>query len=360
MIRILHVIESLAAGGIETTFLNMLRAWRDEPAWAEQHVLAFAGGPLEGAYRESADTLTVTASQDELERIILEPYDVIYFLFERCAFRLLPLAVAHSRAAVVYGKGYDMGGMFRLNDGLTWQPDESMMWGSDRTTFTTGDLAAGFDLPAARCQVLGKAAAIAPFLELPEVSPMTAPRVVCVANLHARKRLGDLIAAVARLRRDIPDIRVRFVGADDGREGARLMAQARELGMAGACELVGRRADVAADLLASQVFALPSGCEGVPTAMLEAMAAARPVVMTGVGHISSAVTDGVEGFIVPIGDLEALTKRLRAVLTDRALALKMGRAARARVQAHDVRAVAARLRTALEQSVKQVAPGVAA
>jgi len=360
MTRILHVIESLAAGGIETTFLNMLRAWRAEPAWADQHVLAFAGGPLESAYREAADSLTITASQDELERAILEPYDVIYFLFERCAFRLLPLAVAHSRAAIVYGKGYDMGGMFRLNDGLTWQPDESMMWGSDRTTFTTQNLAAGFDLPAARCEVLGKAAAIAPFLELPEVSPITAPRIVCVANLHARKRLGDLITAVSRLRQDIPGIRVRFVGADDGHEGARLLAQARELGMADACEVVGRRADVAADLLASQVFALPSGCEGVPTAMLEAMAAARPVVMTHVGHISSAVTDGVEGFIVPIGDIAALTKRLRTVLTDRPLAMRMGRAARERVYPHDVRAVAARLRAALEQTVTKPIPGVAA
>jgi glycosyltransferase involved in cell wall biosynthesis len=358
--RVLHVIESLAAGGIETTFLNMLRAWRQEPAWAEQHVLAFAGGPLDAAYREAADALTITASQDELERAVLEPYDVIYFLFERCAFRLLPFAAAHSRAAIVYGKGYDMGGMFRLNDGLAWQPDESMMWGSDRATFTTQDLAAGFDLPASRCQTLGKAAAIAPFLALPEVSPVAAPRIVCVANLHARKRPGDLITAASRLRLTVPEIRVRFVGADDGREGERLRAQARDLEMEDAVELVGRRSDVTADLLASQVFALPSGCEGVPTAMLEAMAAARPVVMTNVGHISSVIKDGAEGFIVPVGDITAMTKRLKTLMTDRPLAMKMGRAARDRVHTHDVRAVAARLRAALEQTVARVAHGMAA
>lgn len=360
MMRVLHVIESLAAGGIETTFLNMLRAWRAEPAWAEHHVLAFAGGPLEGPYRETADSLTITASQDELEQAVLAPHDVIYFLFERCAFRLLPLAAGRSRAAVVYGKGYDMGGMFRLNDGLTWQPDESMMWGSDRTTFTTGDLAGGFDLPAARCDVLGKAASIGPFLEIAEVHPLTPNRIVCVANLHARKRLGDLIGAVAALRAEIPDVRVRLVGADEGDEGAKLMAQAGALGMADACEVVGRRADVAADLQASRVFALPSGCEGVPTAMLEAMAAGRPVVMTDVGNIRGAVDDGVEGFVVPIGDVQALTARLRLLLTDRALAATMGRAARSRAHVHDARVVATRLRMALEQTVARMANGAAA
>jgi len=360
MIRVLHVIESLAAGGIETTFLNMLRAWRQEPPWAEHHVLAFAGGPLDAPYRETADSLTITASQDELEQAALAPYDVIYFLFERCAFRLLPAVAAHSRAAIVYGKGYDMGGMFRLNDGLAWQPDESLMWGSDRTTFTTDDLAGGFDLPASRRDVLGKAASIGPFLEMAEVYPFTANRVVCVANLHARKRLGDLVTAIATLRSEIPNVCVRFVGADDGYEAAKLMAQARDLGIESACELVGRRADVAADLQASRVFALPSGCEGVPTAMLEAMAAARPVVMTDVGHISGAVRDGVEGFIVPAGDVGALTARLRTLLTDPKLAAAMGRAARARVHVHDARVVAARLRHALEQTVARVANEVAA
>ncbi|MES1255079.1 MAG: hypothetical protein ABUS56_05695, partial [Acidobacteriota bacterium] len=156
--RVLHVVESLAAGGIETTFLNMLRAWRRAPAWATHDVLAFGGGALEDDYRQTAHTLTITSAQAELERAVLQPYDVLYFLFERCAYRLLPHAVAHGTAAVVYGKGYDMGGMFRLNDGLAWQPDESLLWGADGATFTTADLAAGYVGPAGRTTVLGKAA----------------------------------------------------------------------------------------------------------------------------------------------------------------------------------------------------------
>lgn len=350
-LRILHVLESCGAGGIETTFLNMLREWRREPAWATHHVLAFAGGALDAAFHESADSVTITPAQDELERRLRPPFDVIHFLFERCAYRLLPFAVAHSRARVVYGKGYDMGGMFRLNDGLAWQPDESMLWGADGATFTTAELAAGYHRPAGRSTILGKAADVRHYLSLQPPDASTPRRVVCVANLHARKRLGDLVTAVARLRDDIPDVSVRFVGADDGREAARLRGLARELAMEDTCELVGRRSDVAGDLSTSRVFALPSGCEGVPTAMLEAMAAARPVVMTDVGHIRSVVRDGVEGFLVAPGDVDTLTDRLRTLLRDPLRATEMGLRGRRRAHAHDTRAVASGLRAVLEGAV---------
>lgn len=346
--RVLHVIESLAPGGIETTFLHVLRAWRAAAPWATHHVLAFAGGALDAEYRAAADEVTIAAALDDQTRTLLAPWDVVYFTFERCAARLLPLAVSRSRAAVVYGKGYDMGGMFRLNDGFAWQPDESMMWAADHVTFTTGRLAGGFDAPAGRTTVLGKAADVRRFTGIPPADALTPPRIVCVANLHARKRLGDLLQAVAAVRTHVPGLCVRFVGADGGGEGARLAAQAAALGMAESCEIVGRRADVAPDLAASRIFALPSGCEGVPTAMLEAMAAARPVVMTDVGHVTSVVRDGVEGFVVRAGDVDALADRLRRLLRDPATAARMGQAARTRALDHDVAAIAARLRAVLE------------
>jgi len=347
VIRVLHVIESLAAGGIEPTLVNALRARRQAPPWATHDVVALAGGALEDAYRQAADAVTIAATEDALERTVLGPCDVVHFTFERCAYRLLPLVAARSGAALVYGKGYDMGGMARLNDGLAWQPDESMMWAADHVTFTTGQLAAGFAVPPGRSTVLGKAAAVRRFAALPPADPSTPNRIVCVANLHARKRLGDLVRAVSRLRPRVADLSVRFVGADAAGEGERLAALARELGVAGACEIVGRRADVADDLTASRIFALPSGCEGVPTAMLEAMAAARPVVMTDVGHVTSAVTDGVEGYVIAAGDVDALTDRLGRLVTDPVRARSMGLAARARAMGHDVVAVAARLRAVL-------------
>jgi glycosyltransferase involved in cell wall biosynthesis len=350
MIRVLHVTDSLGAGGIETTFLNVLRAWSDERPWGAHDVLAFAGGSLEREYRATADALSVASSHAALEREVLGAYDVIHFLFERCAHRLLPFAAAHSRAGIVYGKGYDLGGRLRSNDGLAWQPDESLMWGADRTTFTTPELAALFDAPHSRTRALGKAARLDRFLALPPPGDSTPPRVVCVANLHALKRLGDLVSAVARLVRDVPDVRVRFVGADARGERARLERLAAGEHASQACEFAGFQSDIAPHLAESRVFALPSGCEGVPTSMIEAMAAARPVVVTDVGHVRSAVTDGVEGFVVERGDIDALAAKLRLLLTRPQTAAVMGGAARTRARHHEVRAVASRLRVVLEQA----------
>lgn len=353
MMRALHVLESFAAGGIETTFLNMLRAWREAPAWASHHVLALAGGPLEEPYRAVSEHVTVSADPQELERMTSEPFDVVYVLFERVAYRLLPWLVGHSDAAIVYGKGYDMAGMFRADAGLRWQADETLMWGADATTFTTMPLCSLYEPPAARAAVLGKAADVRHFFDVPSLNADTPRRIVCVANLHARKRLSDLLVVAAELRRSVPDLRVRFVGADDGREAERLRSTADLLGLGTACEIVGRRADVAADLRDSRVFALPSACEGVPTAMLEAMAAGRPVVLTDVGHVRSVVRDDTDGFVVPPGDLATFADRVHRLLTDAPLAARMGAAARARAHIHDTHAVAARLRSVLESAAKE-------
>jgi hypothetical protein len=119
-VRILHVIESFAPGGIETTFLNVLRQFRVDRS-AEHHVLAFAGGALEQRYREAAHSVAIGSDQDTIDRQLATPYDLVHVLFDRCASRIIPEIVGRSAVPVVYGKGYDLGGMYRLNEGLRWQ-----------------------------------------------------------------------------------------------------------------------------------------------------------------------------------------------------------------------------------------------
>jgi glycosyltransferase involved in cell wall biosynthesis len=349
--RMLHVIESFAPGGMETTFLNVLRHFRDADASVEHHVLAFAGGALEDGYREAADEVSIGCDAETISRQLSGSYDVAYVLFERCAYRLLPELVAHSAMPVVYGKGYDMGGMYRLNEGLRWQADESMLAACDGATFTTSNLAAGFDLPAGRTTILGKAADVARFQSIPAPPPPSTPqRIVCVANLHPRKRLGDLIRALVRVRQDVPHAELHLVGGGNDAEAANLIALAHSLDVADAVTLTGMLPDVAPELEDARVVALPSSCEGVPTALLEGMAAGRPIVATAVGHIASIVDQGKEGFLVGAGDVQALGDRLTQLLLDPRLAATMGRAARARSAEHDVRVVARRLLRALRAS----------
>ena len=346
--RMLHVTESFAPGGIETTFLQMLRQFRVEEPSIEHHVFAFAGGPLEAAYREAAHTVTIGSGRQTIERQLSTPYDLAYILFERCAYRLLPELVARSAMPVVYGKGYDMGGMYRLNEGLQWRAEEAMLAACDGATFTTARLALGYDQLARHTTILGKAADVARFSTIPDPDPATPARIVCVANLHPRKRLGDLVQALARVRPHVPDAELRLVGGGNAAEAERLRALAESLGVSDAMALTGTLADVAPEIAAARVIALPSSCEGAPTALLEGMAAGRPVVASAVGHVATIVGDGVEGFLVGVGDVPALADRLTQLLTDPALAARMGEAARARSDEHDVRVVARRSLQTLE------------
>jgi glycosyltransferase involved in cell wall biosynthesis len=302
--------------------------------------------------------LTIGSGGATLEASLSEPYDVVHVLFERCAYRLLPLLVARRGTPVVYGKDYDMGGMYRLNEGLRWQADETMLVAADGVTYTTADLAGGYVLPAGRTTVLRKAADVAPFRALPAPDGSTPPRIACVANLHPRKRLGDLIAALPGVRQAVPHAELRLVGGGNAQEVERLQQLARELCVAEAVTFAGAVRDVPAEIARCRVVALPSSCEGVPTALLEAMAAGRPVVATRVGHVSSIVTEAVEGYLFEVGDVATLTDRLVQILATPALGRAMGEAGRRRAASHDVRDVARDLLEALRgASVRRVARG---
>jgi glycosyltransferase involved in cell wall biosynthesis len=85
---------------------------------------------------------------------------------------------------------------------------------------------------------------------------------------------------------------------------------------------------------AAHCFCLPSYDEGLPMAMLEAMAAGLAVVVTRVGAIPEAVSDGVDGLLYPAGDVDALRERLQALLDEPDLGRRIGATGRARVE-HD-------------------------
>jgi glycosyltransferase involved in cell wall biosynthesis len=97
--------------------------------------------------------------------------------------------------------------------------------------------------------------------------------------------------------------------------------------------MLGNRSDVP-DLLASfDVFAFPSRFEGLCVAVIEAQAAGVPVVATAVGGIRETVVDGETGFLVPVGDAEALADRILRVLEHPDEARRLADEARRRVRA---------------------------
>lgn len=156
-------------------------------------------------------------------------------------------------------------------------------------------------------------------------------RLLFLGRLGKRKGSYDLLAALARLAPAHPSLRAALGG--DG-EVEQTAARAAELGIGDKVQMLGwvRADQKQAQLDQAAIYVLPSYNEGLPMSVLEAMAAGIPVVSTPVGGIPEAITDGVEGYLVPPGDIEALAQRLNQLLADPALAMRMGAAARHKVE----------------------------
>lgn len=153
--------------------------------------------------------------------------------------------------------------------------------------------------------------------------------VLTLGRLNKGKGSYDLLAAAASM----PDAQVRLLLGGDGElEGVR--TRAAELGIGEQLELLGWVGpdDKPGFLARATVYALPSYNEGLPMSVLEAMSAGLPVVVTPVGGIPEAVTDGVEGYLVQPGDVATLRERLQYLLDNPVQARRMGEAGRRKVE----------------------------
>lgn len=150
-----------------------------------------------------------------------------------------------------------------------------------------------------------------------------------VASLDSKGH-GDLLAAVAELVAEGVDLMLVIAG--EGHWGRPVIGKAAaELGIADRVHLLGFRYDVPRVLAGSDVFVLPTPSEGLSIAIMEAMAAALPVVATAVGGNAELVEPGRTGYLVPVGDVAALAGALRVLARDPVKRKAMGRAARSRV-----------------------------
>ena len=156
------------------------------------------------------------------------------------------------------------------------------------------------------------------------------PTVLYVGILTPRKGLLDLFAASSALIDQGVSHRLLVVGGTPD-EGPAAEAEVRALAPSHA-ELVGTRghADMPDVYASGDVFCLPSWWEAMPLSVLEAMAAALPVVVTDVGEVRRLVEDGVSGRVVAPRDRGALTAALGELLRDPALRGRMGTAGRER------------------------------
>jgi colanic acid/amylovoran biosynthesis glycosyltransferase len=150
-------------------------------------------------------------------------------------------------------------------------------------------------------------------------------RLICVAGLVAKKGHRSLVRAFSRLRTAFPDLELVLVG--DGPERARIARLADELRVESGMTMLGglsseevRAALADADIFVLASIRLPSGrMEGIPVALMEAMAMGVAVVATDLSGIPELVMDEVTGLLVPPGDPRRLAHAIRRLIEDDAL-----------------------------------------
>ena len=141
-----------------------------------------------------------------------------------------------------------------------------------------------------------------------------------------------LLDTLVRLRGQTSEVKALLVGGGALRPAMEEKAEA--LGLSDSVIFTGIRRDVPEILALLDVFVLPSLWEGLPIALLEAMAAGLPVVATRVGGVPEVVVDGVTGLLVPPRDPGALSEAVLTLLQAPDLRRKMGQAGQERVREH--------------------------
>jgi glycosyltransferase involved in cell wall biosynthesis len=150
-----------------------------------------------------------------------------------------------------------------------------------------------------------------------------------IGRMTAIKRVPDILAAFKVLRDRGIDATLCLVG--DGPDRDAIEQLASDLGIVRDVLLVGYQRDVAPYYAFFDALLLPSANEGTPVVAIEALAAGRPVVATRVGGVPDVVDDNESGFLVEVGDIEALADRLEQLARDPALRARLGATGRERV-----------------------------
>jgi len=342
-IRVLHVIATLDPHGAERQ-MAALCAGLDRRAFEPSVCCLTRGGPLEAGLAAAGVPVMVLGKRGRFDVSVLwrlarvirrrRPAIVHTWLFTANFWGRLAGALAGAPALVASERAADLW--------KTW----AHRWVDRRLAGLSAVVLANSDgvrrfcverigLPPDKVRVIRNgldlvrfdaAVAAGPRQPLPAAD---GPVILCVGRLEEQKGHIYLLQALASLTRAGRRPRVWLAG--DGPLRPKLEAAARELGVAAQVDFLGGRDDVPALLRRADVVALPSLWEGLPNAVIEAMAASRPVAATAIPGTDELVAPET-GLLAPARDPEALAGALARLLDDATLRARLGAAGRRRVE----------------------------
>lgn len=336
-LRVMHIVSSLLVGGMEQFVVRI--AVEQQRQGHSVSVLSVQGGELENGLRNAMVPFCVLRSRSRTLRLLRAAQ---FFRVQRPA-----IINAHNPPVIRYadigrricaprivvtchGMGF---GDYTEPTAFEWSITDAIIAVS-KASATTSYVARhphklalipnGVEIPRA----VRSRMAVRKDLELGREVV-----AIIVARIDGRKGHDTLLRALARLSHRKIQITTLIVG--DGAERTALQDMARGVGLGDRhVRFLGHRVDVPDLLAASDIFVLPSITEGMPLAVLEAMAQRLPVIATPVGGVPELLESGREGFLVPVEDVAALADRMAELIEDPARREHMGRAGFRRVEQH--------------------------
>jgi len=147
-------------------------------------------------------------------------------------------------------------------------------------------------------------------------------KIVVIGRLHPAKGHLDLIRAIAKLKTVTTKFHVFLVG--EGELKDEIITKCTENNISNFITLMGQRTDIPEILAKTDIFVMPSHWEGLPMALLEAMAMSMPVIASRVGGIPDVIKDGFNGLLIDKSDDAELANKIAQLLADERMRIKLG------------------------------------
>ena len=151
-------------------------------------------------------------------------------------------------------------------------------------------------------------------------------KIVSVGRLDAQKNQKMLIDAFAKMKEKFPNYKLYIYG--EGSLRTQLSKQIKMLGLSGNVILKGNVLDIHSQIADASMFVLSSNYEGLSNALLEAMMMGLPCISTNCAGSDEVIVDGINGVLVPVGNVDALSAAMIKIADDKSFAHRIGLVAR--------------------------------
>jgi len=360
-VRVLWLIKGLGPGGAEQLLVNHAGArdrehLRYEAAYLvarkDHHVAALAADGVAITFLGGDHAWDLRWAWRLRRRLRRDPVDVVHghsplvAAITRVMLRTLPRRVRPAHVVTEHNRWPRHARLTRLANLATFALDDAHIAVSEDVRATVPRrwrdgvevLVHGVDVTAVRAQRDARA-------DVRAELGLGADDVVIgiVANFRAEKAYEVLLDAAAIVTADPAGAPVVYVAVGQGPLQEAMHAHHVELGLGDRFRWLGYREDATRVMASFDIFTLSSRHEGLPVALMDAMVLGLPTVATRVGGIPEAVTDGVEGVLVPVDDAAALARAHLALATDPDRRARLGAAAARRGEMFDIAIAVRRL-----------------